>query len=177
MSTPIIVYRDATPADGPALSTMAQRAFTDTFGSLYRASDLAVFLDRTFGADGLPSQLDDPAFAVRLALDGAAIAGFAKIGPVDFPGTWSADTIELHQLYVLGAWQGEGVAQILMDWAIAAARARGARTMVLSVFVDNIRAQRFYARYGFAEIGKYEFRVGDQIDDDRIWSLDLCQNP
>ena len=169
----MITYRGAVPADGPALSAMAQRAFTDTFGGLYRASDLAAFLDRAFGADGLPSQIEDPAFAIRLALEGNAIAGFAKIGPVDFPGDWSADTIELHQLYVLGAWQGEGVAQQLMDWTIAAARARGARTMVLSVFVDNIRAQRFYARYGFVEIGKYEFRVGDQIDDDRIWSLDL----
>jgi ribosomal protein S18 acetylase RimI-like enzyme len=170
-------YRDALPSDGAALSAMAQRCFTDTFGSLYRASDLAAFLDRAFGADGLPSQIDDPAFAIRLATEGDAIAGFAKIGPVDFPGEWSADTIELHQLYVLSAWQGEGAAQHLMDWAIGAARARGARTMVLSVFVDNVRAQRFYARYGFREIGKYEFRVGDHVDDDRIWSLDLCPNP
>jgi ribosomal protein S18 acetylase RimI-like enzyme len=169
----VIEYRDAAPADGQALSHMAKRAFTDTFGSLYRAEDLAAFLDSSFGADGLPSHLCDPAYSVRLALEGEAIAGFAKIGPVDFPGEWGADTIELHQLYILGQWQGEGVAPVLMDWALAAARARGSRRMVLSVFVANIRAQRFYRRYGFVEIGAYEFRVGDHIDDDRIWSLDL----
>lgn len=169
----MIRYRDAVPADGPALSAMAQRCFTDTFGSLYRAEDLAAFLDRTFGVDGLPSQLNDPRFAVRVALDGAVVAGFAKLGPVDFPGDWSADTIELHQLYVLGPWQGEGVAVTLMDWILETARARGAARIVLSVYVDNHRAQRFYARYGFREIGKYEFRVGDHVDDDRIWSLDL----
>ena len=169
----MIHYRDALPADGPALSAMAQRCFTDTFGSLYRAEDLALFLDRAFGADGLPSQLDDPRFSVRVAFDGDAVAGFAKIGPVDFPGDWTSDTIELHQLYVLGAWQGEGVAPELMDWTIATARARGFARMVLSVYVDNHRAQRFYARYGFREIGRYEFRVGDHVDDDRIWSLDL----
>ena len=44
---------------------------------------------------------------------------------------------------------------------------------IVSDDVENIRAQRFYARYGFREVGRYEFRVGDQIDDDRIWSLDL----
>jgi ribosomal protein S18 acetylase RimI-like enzyme len=168
-----IAYRPALPADGPTLSVMAKRAFTDTFGSLYRASDLATFLDRAFGADGLPSQLDDPDYTVRLACDGDAIAGFIKLGPVDFPGDWGAGAIELHQLYVLGRWQGEGVAPALMDWAIAAARAQGATRMLLSVFAENIRAQRFYARYGFREVGRYEFRVGDQIDDDRIWSLDL----
>jgi ribosomal protein S18 acetylase RimI-like enzyme len=168
-----MIYRAAVPADGPALSAMAQRCFTDTFGSLYRASDLAAFLDRAFGADGLPSQLDDPAFSVRLACEGDAIAGFIKLGPVDFPGDWSAGTIELHQLYVLGPWQGEGVAPALIDWAIETARTRGATQMLLSVFVENIRAQRFYARYGFREVGRYAFRVGDHIDDDRIWSLDL----
>lgn len=168
-----MIYRDAVPADGPALSHMAKRAFTDTFGSLYRASDLAHFLDRAFGADGLPSQLTDPAYAVHIGFDGDAIAGFAKIGPVDFPGVWGERAVELHQLYVLGPWQGEGVAPQLMDWVIATARARGYGRIVLSVFVDNIRAQRFYARYGFAEVGKYEFRVGEQIDDDRIWALAL----
>ena len=62
-----------------------------------------MFLDRTFGADGLPSQLDDPRFSVRVALDGDAVVGFAKIGPVEVsPATWTSDTIELHQLYVLG---------------------------------------------------------------------------
>ncbi|UZK65723.1 GNAT family N-acetyltransferase [Sphingomonas sp. M1-B02] len=168
-----MIYRDALPADGPPLSAMAQRCFSDTFGSLYRAEDLAAFLDRSFGADGLPSQLDDPAYAVRLALEGDAIAGFAKIGPVVFPGDWGSDAIELHQLYVLGPWQGAGVAPILVEWAIATARARNATRMLLSVFVDNVRAQRFYARYGFVEVGKYEFRVGDHVDDDRIWALDL----
>lgn len=169
----MIHYRDAVPADGTDLASMAKRAFTDTFGSLYRASDLAAFLDRAFGADGLPSQLDDPAFAVRLALEDDAIAGFAKIGPVDFPGDWSPNAIELHQLYVLGAWQGGGVAAPLMDWVLATARARGYARIVLSVFVDNLRAQRFYARYGFAEVGRYRFAVGEHLDDDRIWARDL----
>ena len=169
----MIAYRDAAPADGPALAAMAKRAFADTFGSLYRASDLAAFLDSTFGDEGLPSHLSDRRYAVRLARDAEAIVGFAKLGPVAFPGVWGADVIELHQLYVLGPWQGEGVAPVLMDWALAKARADGYRRMVLSVFVDNIRAQRFYARYGFTEVGRYEFRVGEQIDDDRIWSLDL----
>lgn len=168
-----MIYRDAVPADGAKLSAMAQRCFTDTFGSLYRASDLAAFLDRAFGADGLPSQLDDPAFKIRIGVQGDAIAGFAKIGPVDFPGDWGADAIELHQLYVLSQWQGDGVGPELMDWVTATARAGGYRQLVLSVYVDNIRAQRFYARYGFVEVGKYEFRVGDHIDDDRIWVLDL----
>lgn len=168
-----ITYRDATPADGPALSHMARRSFTETFGNLYRQEDLAAFLDATFGATGLPSQIDDPAYAIRVAFDGDAIAGFCKVGPVAFPGEWPADTIELHQLYILGPWQGEGLAPVLMDWALDTARGRGAAEVVLSVYIDNHRARRFYERYGFAEIGKYTFMVGDHEDDDRLMRLEL----
>jgi diamine N-acetyltransferase len=169
----MIDYRPAVPADGPALAEMAKRAFTDTFGTLYRPADLFAFLDRAFGAEGLPGQLDDPRYEVRIAMDGDKVAGFVKLGPVDFPGEWTPDTIELHQLYVLGPWQGEGIAPALMEWAIARAREQGYRRMVLSVFVDNARARRFYARHGFVEFGKYEFRVGDHVDDDRLYGLDL----
>lgn len=168
-----MIYRDAAREDGPALSVMARRAFTETFGTLYAPADLALFLDSAFGPAGLPSQIDKPEYRIRLALDGDAIAAFCKLGPVDFPGDWDADTIELHQLYVLKPWQGEGVSRHLMDWAIATARSMGRKRIVLSVFIDNIRAQRFYARYGFSEIGKYAFSVGNHVDDDRIWALDL----
>jgi GNAT superfamily N-acetyltransferase len=169
----MIAYRAALPADGRELAAMAKRSFTETFGSLYPASDLAAFLDRTFGADGLPSDLDDPAFTVRLATEDDRIVCFAKIGPVAFPGDWPADAIELHQLYVLGGWHGEGVGPSLMDWAIRTGRAAGHGTMLLSVYIDNHRARRFYERYGFEEVGRYQFRVGETIDDDRIMRLAL----
>ena len=169
----MIAYRDAAPADGPELATMAKRCFTETFGALYRASDLATFLDSTFGDEGLPSHLSDAAYTVRLATENGRIIGFAKLGPIAFPGDWPADAIELHQLYVLGGWHGDGVGPALMDWVVARARATGRSEIVLSVYVDNVRAQRFYARYGFEEVGSYQFRVGETVDDDRIWRLTL----
>ncbi len=169
----MIAYRDATPADGAELANVARRSFTETFGNLYRQEDLATFLDQAFGAKGLPSQLTDPAYAVRLATHDGAIIGFCKVGPVAFPGDWPETAIELHQLYILGPWQGEGVAPVLMDWALATARERDATEVILSVYVDNHRARRFYERYGFVEFGKYAFMVGDQPDDDRLMRLTL----
>lgn len=60
-----------------------------------------------------------------------------------------------------------------MDWTIATARARGASELILSVYVDNHRAKAFYTRYGFVDIGRYDFPVGDTIDEDRIMRLSL----
>jgi ribosomal protein S18 acetylase RimI-like enzyme len=170
----MIGYRDAVPADGPELAAMAKQSFTDTFGTLYRPEDLAAFLDQTFGEHGLPAQLSEPAYTIRIAVDEVgAIVGFAKIGPVAFPGDWPVTAIELHQLYVRGDQHGAGVGPTLMDWAIATARADGRTEMILSVYVDNHRAHRFYQRYGFVEIGRYVFMVGEQPDDDRIMRLEL----
>lgn len=169
----MIAYADALPANGPELAEMGKRSFSETFGALYPASDLAVFLDRAFGADGLPCELDDPAISVRIASDNGQIIGFAKLGPVAFPGEWAANAIELHQLYVLAGWHGEGVGPSLMDWVLATARSTGHGEVLLSVYVDNRRARRFYERYGFIEVGRHDFRVGESIDDDRIMRLVL----
>jgi len=165
----MIVYRPARAEDGEALSAMAAQCFRDTFEHLYRREDLDAFLAEAFGPGGLPAQIGDPAYDIRLAIDGGGIAGFAKLGRCALPEPAPRDAAELKQLYVLKAWQGAGIAAALMDWAIAAALEKGAESMALSVYCDNHRAQRFYARYGFAEIGRAPFRVGEQIDDDRIW--------
>ena len=60
-----------------------------------------------------------------------------------------------------------------MDWAIAEARQRGGRYVTLTVYIDNHRARRFYEKYGFEEVGKYVFMVGNHADDDRIMRLKL----
>lgn len=169
----MITYRDARAIDGAPLAAMARRSFTETFGTLYRQSDLAAFLDEAFGANGLPSQLSDPDFAIRLALADDEIIGFVKMGPVTFPGEWRPDAIELYQFYVLGAWHGQGVAQELMAWALEHARSHGAKEVILSVYVDNHRAHRFYEKYGFADIGRIAFRVGETVDDDNLMRLAL----
>jgi ribosomal protein S18 acetylase RimI-like enzyme len=96
------------------------------------------------------------------------------MGPCGLPSPPVAQgAAELKQLYVLSPWKGTGIAQALMDWVIATARADGASHLVLSVYSDNHRAQRFYARYGMAEIGSNLFMVGEQADDDRIYCVAL----
>jgi ribosomal protein S18 acetylase RimI-like enzyme len=168
----MIHYRDAVPADLPAIDTLYRESFVATFGHLYRAVDLASFLAE-ITPDAWQGEYARAGVAFRLAEDDAGLLGYCEIGPVTLPVEPGAPAIELHQLYLHERGKGTGAAQALMDWAIASARARGVARIVLSVYVDNHRAKRFYARYGFREIGKYEFRVGNHIDDDRIWSLDL----
>lgn len=167
-----ITYRDATPADAPLMAEIGSRSFTETFGHLYTPENLAAFLVNHSEANW-HGELTDPRYAVRLAYEGDTAIGFAKVGPPSLPFEVKGPTAELRQLYVLKSWQGAGVAPVLMDWVIAEARRRGAEALYLSVFIDNHRAQKFYGRYGFEAVGRYDFMVGTHADEDIIMRLTL----
>ena len=94
--------------------------------------------------------------------------GFAKLGPLKLPIEAEASALMLYQLYVKPDFHGSGIAQALMEWTIEEARQRGAPALYLTVFVDNDRARRFYDRYGFKAVGRYDFMVGSQADEDIV---------
>jgi ribosomal protein S18 acetylase RimI-like enzyme len=167
-----ISYRDGVAGDGKAVADLFRESFVATFGHLYAAEDLDAFLAGVT-AEAFEEELADPGFAFRLAEDSGRLAGFTKLGPDNLPGEALPGTIELYQLYVLEPWHGSGIASKLMDWAIGEARSQGARYLTLTVYIDNHRARRFYERYGFEEVGKYVFMVGNHADDDRIMRLEL----
>ena len=168
----LITFRDAGPDDAGAMAALGRESFTETFGHLYTPENLAAFLEN-HSEDGWRAELSDPRFAVRLGqADGRAVA-YGKLGPPSLPFEVKGPTIELRQLYVLKPWQGAGVAPSLMEWALAESRRRGARQIYLSVFVDNPRARRFYERYGFTPVGRYDFMVGSHADEDVIMRLKL----
>ena len=165
-------YRDALPADAALMARLGPETFTETFGHLYTPENLAAFLT-VHSEENWLAELSDPRFSVRLAEEEGAAIGFAKLGPPSLPFEVKGPTAELRQLYVLRAWQGAGVAGELMAWVLAEARNRGAAQLYLSVFVDNRRARRFYARYGFEPVGRYDFMVGTHADEDIIMRLKL----
>lgn len=170
-----IVYRDATQADGPALDAMARKIWLETFEHSAPASDIALYVDKAYGADGaLIRSLADPAHHFRLACAGDAIIGYVKLSPVwlDDPAVM-AGALQLSQLYVASDWHGRGVAQTLMARTIDEARRRAATALVLTVWEENFRAQRFYARYDFVHISDYAFPTGTQVDRDLIMQLVL----
>ncbi|MEO7654791.1 MAG: GNAT family N-acetyltransferase [Sphingomicrobium sp.] len=165
-------YRDGRPSDGAALSRLFCTSFAETFGHLYADEDIAAFLSDK-QPEQFERQLADSAFAFRLAEHGGTLTGYVKCGPNELPIDEPEGAWELHQLYVAEAAKGQGVADQLMDWALAEAKRRGFGDLVLSVFVDNSRARRFYDKRGFVEIGRWDFMVGNHADDDRIMRLAL----
>lgn len=162
-----ISFRDARPGDAAALDNIFDTSFCDTFAHLYRAEDLDAFLSG-FGIADWEKQLGDPAYAFRVGEAGGEPVAYVKLGPMKLPVETDRRALLLDQLYVLKEHHGVGLAHGLMDWALDEARRRGAEELYLTVFTENHRARRFYDRYGFAPIGRYDFMVGSHADEDII---------
>lgn len=170
----MIIYRDAEAGDADALAAFARDRFVETFGHLYPPGDLADFIAEKHDPALVRADVEAGETHYHLAFDGDEIVGYNKIGGAfDLPVEREARAIELHRLYVHTRVKGQGVAQALMNEALAYARAEGAPAMYLSVWENNFRAQAFYKRYGFEHIGEHGFMVGKTRDRDFIWRLGL----
>lgn len=70
---------------------------------------------------------------------------------VAMPG---ADEMHLLNITVAPAWQGRGLAVVMLDRLVDECRRRGLSQLWLEVRIGNARARDVYRRYGFAEVGK-----------------------
>ncbi len=167
-----ISFRDATASDAGTLDRIFNTSFCDTFAHLYRPEDLNSFLS-SFSQNDWQAELSNPAYAFRLGEADGQPVGYVKLGPQKLPIESTRPSMVLDQLYILKEHHGAGIANCLMDWALAEAARRGAEELYLTVYVDNHRARRFYDRYGFEAVGRYDFMVGDHVDEDIIMRKSL----
>lgn len=171
-----IVYRTPNAADTEALCQLGRDTFIETFGHLYSEKDLNHFLVTVFGPGGMPDEMKDPGLAFLVAEVDGQLVGYCKVGDLHTEvDAGDRNALELRQLYVRKSHQGAGIAPKLMEWGIEELRRRGAEDVYLSVWSENERAQRFYKRYGFVDVGRNIFMVGDHADEDRIWKLSLTE--
>ena len=162
-----VTYRHASADDLPDVERVFRTSFCETFAHLYSPENLGAFLGK-FTSEAWQEEFDDAAYAFRLAQVDDHTVGYCKLGPLTLPVEAEGPAIELRQLYIVKDHLGTGIAPMLMDWALEEAGSRNAREIYLTVYIDNHRAKRFYERYGFVDVGQYDFMVGDQADHDII---------
>ena len=168
-----IVIRRAVPADAEAYAALGRATFTEAFGHLYPAEDLADFLDGNHTVEKAAGALSDPDTAVWFADLGGRPIGFSQASLADMPHPdLRPDHGELKRLYVLGDYQNARLGKRLIEPALAWLEDRGHRPIWISVWSENLGGQRFYERYGFRNVGEYPFVVGRWRDREFIYKRD-----
>ncbi len=89
-----------------------------------------------------------PGFLVLIAYDGAIPIGLANAVP-GYSTFKARPLLNLHDIAVLPAYRGRGVAQSLLGALEEEARARGCCKLTLEVLSGNAAAQEAYRRFGF----------------------------
>lgn len=169
-----ICIRRGAVADAAALSLLARATFLQTYFPIIAGADLIAHCEHKLNTAAFEAWLEDQHARVWIAeAPKGAPVGYALTCAPDLPVETAADDLELRRIYVLGGLQGQGVAQRLMETAIADAQARNAPRLLLGVYNNNSRALAFYAKHGFVQCGTRQFRVGENLYDDFVLARPL----
>jgi len=163
----MFLLKRATESDAQTLTDLGRSTFVETFSKDNRPEDMDLYLGQTFGADKQLQEIRDPNRWIEIAWSENTAAGFLHLmKSAPDPSVTGPKPIEILRLYVDSRWHGKGVGAALMDRCIHIAREEGFQTLWLGVWERNLRAQAFYAKYGFVAVGKHVFRLGtdDQLD-------------
>jgi len=176
-----MLIRPALPIEAQDLAVLGRRLWRETYGGLIPESNLDMHLAKTFGREQQAAELADPACRTLVIEAGGILTGYtllkAHAPEPARPGFHFVKPLEVARFYVDRALHGTGAAQALMAAALDHAVAAGHDGVWLQVWEQNPRAIRFYAKAGFIDAGGATYRIGNQVDRDRLLVHDLMVRP
>jgi diamine N-acetyltransferase len=167
-------FREAIVEDASSLAAFSTRAFRDTYRDIDDPADITSYVSEHFTTDAMSAVIGDPGSTMLLAEVGTQLIGYAQLKLGEPPACVSGlAPIELARLYLGSEFIGQGYGSALMHAAQAKARSLGGQTLWLGVYDRNVRAVRFYERFGFTNVGGKEFVFGGHVYIDPIYSVRL----
>lgn len=170
-------------SEAARLSEFSSRCFDQTYGPLCRAADVDAHIAEHLSASAWLAALTDPTswvFAMTVDDQWSAYA-YVRLNALPETATplHSASglttPIEICRFYVARRWHGQGVAATLLTNVLAHAAAQGAETVWCSSWQENARANAFYEKWGFENVGATTFMMGEEQQQDFVWQRVLRQ--
>ena len=171
-----IKIRKAAIEDAEMLAELSYKTFYDAFHEHPKNApeDLADYMEKAFNPETVRAELLEEHSIFLVAEIETETAGYAKvmIGAIE-DGISAEKPIELNRLYSHQKFLGKGVGARLMDECFNIAKENDCDVMWLGVWEFNPRAQAFYKKYGFREVGRHIFRLGSDPQIDLLMQKDL----
>lgn len=160
--------------DVVALQTIARQTFSETFTDYNSPENLNKYLDEKFSIEKLTAELSNPSSSFYFAQIGDEIVGFLKTNVSDAQTELKdLNAFEIERIYVLQAYHGKKVGQLLFDKALQEARKTTCNYVWLGVWEENHRAIRFYSKNGFVKFDTHIFKMGDDEQLDWMMKKDI----
>ncbi len=171
-----IEIKRASSGDIIALQQIGRQTFAETFSDSNSEENLLKYLEEGFSSEKLARELSDAGSVFYFAILNGQVIGYLKLNTGQAQTELKEeDGLEIERIYVLGAYYGKKVGQLLYDQAIQVAVELGSFYVWLGVWEQNSRAIRFYQKNGFKEFDKHIFRLGEEEQTDLMMKKDLLQ--
>lgn len=170
-----VTLKEATAHDSAILSQLARETFTETFGHLYSAADLNAHLDSACTQQFFVQALRKKDCVALIAYDEKRAVGYALWENLSLPiNDAPKGSMQLQRLYVKAPYHGKAIGAALIEEMLL--RLEECPMIYLGVWENNVRAQKFYARYGFSYIDEHVFLVGEHPDRDLIYARERVRD-
>lgn len=144
-----------TDADFSAVAALAHRIWHAHYSAIITPEQIDYMLGDRFAADSLGKYVGaDERWMELLRLDGMLV------GYCSWSLTAQPLEMKLEQLYVLPELHGRGLGKYMMQRIEADARARGCRSLMLTVNKRNANSIQVYLRGGFVVREQVVFDIG-----------------
>lgn len=149
------------------LIAISTATFTETFSVFNTEQNMRAYLEKAFSLEKLQEELEDPGSDFYFIYVGEELAGYVKLNMgIAQTERMGEGALEIERIYVLGAFQGKKLGQLLLEKVIEIAKQQQCTYIWLGVWEKNRRAIRFYEKNGFIPFDKHIFRLGDDEQTD-----------
>ena len=160
--------------DLETLRNLSIQTFKETFEEVNTEEDMQKYLDENLSIEKLKSELENPNSEFYFAENNDEILGYLKLNFKDAQTEKVEENyFEIERIYVLKAFLGQKIGQILFDKAIEIGREKNLEYVWLGVWEENHRAIKFYEKNGFEIFGKHDFVLGKDVQTDLLMKLKL----
>jgi ribosomal protein S18 acetylase RimI-like enzyme len=161
--------RKVTPDDVIVLRNISIQTFLETYGWYNTEENLALYFSNDLSEETFEGQIDSIETDYFFVLKDDVPIGFIKIGLKNNPAQKSNDReLEIERIYILNEFQGFGAGKFLLEYSESIAKRKGITQIWLGVWEKNLKAQEFYFRMGFTQIGEHDFWLGKDQQRDFI---------
>jgi GNAT superfamily N-acetyltransferase len=176
--------RRGVAGDAAMLTALGRKTFLDAFAADNTPENTAAYVAHAYGVEQQAAELALPDGVFLIAEVDGTPAGYAYLRPAPLPAHITDPApgqpglaVEIARFYVDAPWHGRGIAHALMDAALDEAAQRGASTIWLGTWERNARGIRFYTKRGFHDIGAQPFRLGTELQRDRVMAREVGRKP
>ena len=156
------------------LQKISITTFRETFEEVNSEEDMQKYFDENLSLERLKSELENPDSEFYFFENKNKNLGYLKL---NFGNAQTEKVeenyFEIERIYVLKAFLGQKIGQILFDKAIEIGREKNLEYVWLGVWEENHRAIKFYKKNGFEIFGKHDFVLGEDVQTDLLMKMKI----